>query len=143
MNENQQNANFYDTSKYTIDKAMQFISPRYVLQVSICRLHCFQCTVIDRYMENTRCFDPENMEANEDRTMFEEVSTIRPNFHNLPTNKYSIELSSAFTVLFNYSIYISFDVAKWQTFNYVILFCKKQFIERFLNLHLLNKYKSN
>nr|XP_011450554.2 uncharacterized protein LOC105344468 [Crassostrea gigas] len=30
------------------------------------------CTVIDRYMENTRCFDPENMEANEDRTMFEE-----------------------------------------------------------------------
>lgn len=79
-------------------------------------------------MENTRCFDPENMEANEDRTMFEEVSTIRPNFQNLPTNKYSIELSSAFTVLFNwfnYSIYISFDVAKWQTFNYVILFCKK------------------
>lgn len=71
MNENQQNANFYDISKYTIDKAMQFISPRYVLQVSICRLHCFQCTVIDRYMENTRCFDPENMEANEDRTMFE------------------------------------------------------------------------
>lgn len=128
MNENQQNANFYDISKYTIDKAMQFISPRYVLQVSSCPLHCFQCTVIDRYMENTRCFDPENMEANEDRTMFEEVSTIRPNFQNLPTNKYSIELSSAFTVLFNwfnYSIYISFDVAKWQTFNYVILFCKK------------------
>lgn len=80
MNENQQNSNFYDISKYTIDKAMQFISPRYVLQVSSCPLHCFQCTVIDRYMENTRCFDPENMEANEDRTMFEEVSTIRPNF---------------------------------------------------------------
>lgn len=121
-------------------------SPRYILQASSCPLHCFQCTVIDRYMENTRCFDPENMEANEDRTMFEEVSTIRPNFHNLPTNKYSIELSSAFTVLFNwfnYSFYISFDVAKWQTFNYVILFCKKQFIERFFNLHLLNKYKSN
>lgn len=115
-------------------------------QVSSCPLHCFQCTVIDRYMENTRCFDPENMEANEDRTMFEEVCTIRPNFQNLPTNKYSIELSSAFTVLFNwfnYSIYLSFDVAKWQTFNYVILFCKKQFIERFFNLHLLNKYKSN
>lgn len=72
---------------------MQFISPRYVLQVSSCPLHCFQCTVIDRYMENTRCFDPENMEANEDRTMFEEVSTIRPNFQNLPTKKYSIELS--------------------------------------------------
>ncbi|XP_022302077.1 uncharacterized protein LOC111110040 [Crassostrea virginica] len=30
------------------------------------------CTVIDRYMEKTRCIDPVNMEANEDRTMFEE-----------------------------------------------------------------------
>lgn len=68
-------------------------------------LNCFQCTVIDRYMENTRCFDPENMEANEDRTMFEEVSQ----FHSVLMNKNLIELSSEFTVLFtwfNNSVYM-------------------------------------
>ncbi|XP_061179305.1 uncharacterized protein LOC133187926 [Saccostrea echinata] len=29
------------------------------------------CTIIDRYMENMRCVDPQNMEANEDRIVFE------------------------------------------------------------------------
>lgn len=56
-------------------------------------------------MENTRCFDPENMEANEDRTMFEEVSK----FHSVLMNKNLIELSSEFTVLFtwfNNSVYM-------------------------------------
>lgn len=70
----------------------------YVLLVSSYPLTCFQCTVIDRYMENIRCFDPENMEANEDRTVFEEVSK----FHSvlIIMNKNLIELSSDFTVLF-------------------------------------------
>ncbi|XP_048739109.2 uncharacterized protein LOC125653586 [Ostrea edulis] len=30
------------------------------------------CTIIDKYMEKTRCLDPVNMEANEDRIVMEE-----------------------------------------------------------------------
>lgn len=64
-------------------------------------------------MENICCFDLENMEVNEDRMMFEEVSIIRFNFYNFLMNKYFIEFFFVFIVLFNYLIYIFFDVVKW------------------------------
>lgn len=64
-------------------------------------------------MENIWCFGLENMEVNEDRMMFEEVSIIRFNFYNFLMNKYFIEFFFVFIVLFNYLIYIFFDVVKW------------------------------
>lgn len=67
-------------------------------------------------MENICCFGLENMEVNEDRMMFEEVSIIGFNFYNFLMNKYFFEFFFVFIVLFNwfnYLIYLFFDVVKW------------------------------